>query len=67
MSVIAWSERRIEDALALFMAADSRIKKARQLPAGIDANKRVEYLAYLKKTIAYLKGAKVEPSKNPVF
>jgi hypothetical protein len=49
------------------MAADSRIKKARQLPAGIDANKRVEYLAYLKKTIAYLTGAKVEPSKNPDF
>lgn len=67
MAVLAWSERRSADALALFMAADSRTKKAHQLPAGIDANKRAEYLAYLKKTIAYLKGAKIEPSINPDF
>ena len=49
------------------MAADSRIKKAHQLPAGIDANKRVEYLAYLKKPSHISRVPRSNHPKIPIF
>ena len=61
-AVHAWAQRRSSDALRLFMEAEKRIVRTRELPPGIDAAKRREYLAYLKRTISYLQGAKVEPS-----
>ena len=66
-AVAAWGERRSEDALRLFIDAEARVAKANPLPQGITPGKRDEYLAYLRKTIAYLKGAKVEPSEKSNF
>lgn len=66
-AVAAWSERRSEDALRLFIEADKRIPTTRALPAGVTAEDREEYIKYLRNTIQYLKGAKVEPSDNPQF
>ena len=61
LAVKAWSERRSSDALGYFIEAKNRIHQARELPQGVTASQRVEYLAYLDRTIAFLKGAKIEP------
>lgn len=66
-AVVAWSERRSEDALALFLMALDRTIRSRELPPGVTPGKKTEYVAYLKKTVKYLEGARVQPSKNPSF
>jgi O-antigen ligase/tetratricopeptide (TPR) repeat protein len=66
-AVAAWGERRSEDALRLFIEAEQRVIKARPLPAGVTEAKRIEYRDYLRRTIKYLKGAKVEPSEKLDF
>jgi tetratricopeptide (TPR) repeat protein/O-antigen ligase len=63
MAALAWSDRRPGDALGYFMEAKNRINLAKELPQGVTPSQRVEYLAYLDQTIAFLKGAKVEPIK----
>lgn len=64
MAVEAWSNRRPTEALTHFMEARKRIGLAgNTLPQGVTPSQRVEYLAYLDRSIAFLKGAKVEPSK----
>jgi tetratricopeptide (TPR) repeat protein len=64
MAVDAWSKRRAAEAMALFIQARQRIgQAANSLPDGVTLSQRAEYLAYLDRTIAFLKGAKVEPAK----
>lgn len=63
-AVEAWSKRRPSEALTLFMQAKQRLQKAgNALPPGVSLSQRAEYSAYLDETIAFLKGAKVEPLK----
>lgn len=63
-AVEAWSNRRPAQALANFMEARKRIGLAGDvLPSGVTPSQRAEYVAYLDRTIAFLKGAKVEPAK----
>ena len=61
MAAEAWAARRPSEALGYFIKARDRIAAARELPQGVAPSQRVEYLAYLDQTIAFLKGAKVEP------
>ncbi len=64
MAVEAWSQRNPSEAMKRFIEARTRIRQARNfLPEGVTASQRIEYLAYLDRTIAFLKGAKVEPAK----
>ena len=64
MAVEAWSQRQPSQALAKFIEARRRVDMARnELPAGISLSDRAEYVAYLDRTIAFLKGAKVEPAE----
>jgi len=59
-----WSQRQPSKALALFLEAKKRVGQAgNELPAGITPSQRLEYLAYLDRSIAFLKGAKVEPEE----
>ncbi len=63
-AVEAWSKRKPSEALTRFMEARQRVLSAGDnLPQGVTPSQRVEYLAYLDRTIAFLKGAKVEPVK----
>jgi O-antigen ligase/tetratricopeptide (TPR) repeat protein len=66
-AVAAWGERRTEDALRLFIEAEARVNKARPLPPGVTEQKKTEYRDYLRRTIKYLQGAKVEPSEKLDF
>ncbi len=64
MAVEAWSQRRPSEALKHFIEARRRIAQAgNQLPLGVPPSQSAEYVAYLDRTIAFLKGAKVEPMK----
>ncbi len=59
-----WSKRQPAEALSLFMTARQRIGQAgNTLPKGVTPAQRDEYAAYLDRSIAFLKGARVEPSK----
>lgn len=62
MAAEAWAARRPSEALGYFIKTRDRINAAKELPAGVAPSKRVEYLAYLDQTIAFLKGAKIEPT-----
>lgn len=57
----AWAARRSSEALGYFDQAKHHISIAQELPAGTTLSQRVEYLAYLDQTIAFLKAAKVTP------
>jgi tetratricopeptide (TPR) repeat protein len=62
MAVAEWAKRRPSEALTLFIDARKRIGQAgNALPQGVTLSQRVEYLAYLDRTIAFLTGAKIEP------
>ena len=61
MAAEAWAARRPSEALGYFIKARDEISAAKELPQGVAPSKRVEYLSYLDQTIAFLKGAKVEP------
>lgn len=64
MAVEAWSQRQPSKALTLFLDARKRISQAGgELPAGVTPSQQVEYLAYLDRSIAFLKGARVEPAE----
>ena len=64
MAVEAWSQRRPAEAMKHFMEAKRRVTQAKgYLPEGVTPSQSVEYNAYLDETIAFLKGAKVEPAK----
>ena len=60
-AVDTWAERRPGEAMALFMDAKQRLEAATELPPDATPSQRREHLAYLDRTIAFLKGAKVEP------
>ena len=57
----AWTARRPSEALGYFNLARQRIASTQNLPQGVTPSQRVEYLAYLDQTIAFLKAAKVTP------
>lgn len=62
IAAAAWAERNPGEALGRFIEAERRLKAAGEfLPDGVTLAQRNEYLAYLERTIAFLKGAKVEP------
>jgi len=57
----AWTARRPSEALGYFNQARQHIAITQNLPQGVTPSQRVEYLAYLDQTIAFLKAAKVTP------
>lgn len=61
MAASDWNARRPAEALGRFIEAKGRIGRTHELPKGVTPSQRVEYLAYLDRTIAFLKGAKIEP------
>ena len=64
MAVDAWSGRRPAEALKYFIEARRRISQAGgKLPQEVTPSQSIEYTAYLDRTIAFLKSAKVEPAK----
>ncbi len=63
MAADAWADRRASEALGYFIKARHRISIANPLPENVSPARRVEYLAYLDRTIAFLKGAKVVPAE----
>jgi O-antigen ligase/tetratricopeptide (TPR) repeat protein len=65
MATTAWNERRPAEALAHFIEAKNRIGRTNELPQGVTPSQRAEYLAYLDRTLTFLKGAKIEPAKLP--
>ncbi len=65
MAATSWNNRRPAEALAYFIEAKNRIAPVRPLPEGVTPSQRVEYLAYLENTIAFLQGAKVAPLPLP--
>lgn len=66
-AVAAWGERRSEDALRLFIDAEQRVIKARQLPEGVTQEKQIEYRDYLRRSILYLREARIAPSEKVDF
>ncbi len=62
MAANAWATRKPSEALGYFIKARERIAAAKDLPQGVAPSQRVEYLAYLDQTIAFLKGAKIVPT-----
>jgi tetratricopeptide (TPR) repeat protein len=63
-AVEAWSKRRPSEALARFIEARKRVGQAgKELPQGVTASQRAEFVDYLDRTIAFLKGAKVQPAR----
>lgn len=64
MAVADWSKRRAGEALYKFIEARRRVGLARnELPVGVTPSQSVEYIDYLDRTIAFLKGAKVTPKE----
>lgn len=63
MAASAWSARRPAEALADFIKAKRRIGMANELPRDVTPSQRIEYLAYLDRTITFLEGAKVAPAE----
>ena len=58
----AWNSRHAGEALGYFIEAKRRISEARQfLPADATPAQRLDYIAYLDRSIAYLQGAKITP------
>ena len=67
MADVLWKGRHPSEALGYFIEAKRRIEMSRaEIPADITPSQRLEYLAYLDKSIAFLTGAKVEPVAFPV-
>ena len=64
MAVDDWSKRRAGEALYKFIEARRRVGLARnELPVGVTPSQSVEYIDYLDRTIAFLKGANVTPKE----
>ena len=66
MAETLWKSRHPSEALGYFIEAKRRINMTGELPADITPSQRLEYLAYLDKSIIFLTGAKVEPIPFPV-
>ena len=59
----AWSRRDPSVALKWFVEARKRVAQAgKDLPEGVTASGRLEYIDYLDKTIQFLKGAGIKPA-----
>ena len=59
-----WSERRPSKALSGFIEARRRAgMSGQELPDGVSASDKTEFIAYLDQTIAFLKGARIEPEE----
>jgi hypothetical protein len=64
LAVDAWKQREPEKALGAFIEARRRIHMAGGLlPAGVTADDRSKFLAYLDQMISFLQGAKVKPAE----
>jgi hypothetical protein len=64
MAVESWSKRQPSIALTQFIEARRRIDLTQNSsPAGVSAEERKEYVAFLDNRIAFLKEARVEPAK----
>jgi len=64
MASDVWFKRRPSEALSLFMTARNRVGQAgNALPEGVTQAQHDEFVVYLDHSIAFLIGAKVEPSK----
>lgn len=64
MAVATWKGRKPEEALSLFIQARNRVEQARgQLPPGVTAAQRAEYVSYLDRNIAFLRGARVKETR----
>jgi hypothetical protein len=64
MAVEAWAKRQPSEALKQFLEARRRIDLARgKLPQEVTLSQSQEYTAYLDRTIAFLRSARVEPAK----
>jgi tetratricopeptide (TPR) repeat protein len=62
MAVDAWSRRQPSLALKWFIEARRQLgQTGGHLPAGVTLSQSAEYLAYLERSIEFLKGAKVVP------
>ncbi|MGD7653531.1 MAG: O-antigen ligase family protein [Verrucomicrobiales bacterium] len=60
----AWSNRKPGQALALFIMAETQIRKVRRdLPEGVTLEQKKEYRAHLIRTIKFLKGARITPAE----
>jgi len=64
MAAETWAARRPSEALGLFIKARAEIGTASQLPQGVAPSQRMEYMAYLDQTIAFLRGAGIAPSHS---
>lgn len=61
MAVAAWTDRKPEEALSLFIQARDRVEQAKdQLSPGVTAAQRAEYITYLDRNIEFLRGARVK-------
>lgn len=64
MAVEVWSKRQSSEALAKFIEARRRIALAGgELPVGVPTSQSVEYVDYLDRMIALLKGANIVPKE----
>ncbi len=60
-AVATWKKRKPEEALSLFIQARKRVNQAGgQLPPGFTPSQRAEYIDYLDRNIAFLRGARVK-------
>jgi tetratricopeptide (TPR) repeat protein len=66
MADALWKGRRPSEALGYFIEAKRRIHMTGEIPADITPGKRLEYLAYLDKMIAFFEATKVDPVAFPV-
>lgn len=63
-AVARWKMRKPEEALTLFIQARNRLNQAGgQLPPGVTPAQRTEYITYLDRNIAFLRGAKVKEAR----
>ena len=66
MADVLWKSRRPSEALGYFIEAKRKINMTGVIPADVTLSQRLEYLAYLEKTITFLTEAKVAPIPFPV-
>jgi O-antigen ligase/tetratricopeptide (TPR) repeat protein len=60
-----WKSRHAPEAMRDFMMAKAITAATTTLPTGVTPLQRADYLNYLEKAIAFLKGAKVQPASDP--